>query len=58
MWRAETEDGKYDYHTLAVGQWLDTEPEGMAYADAARMLQVWAEVQDVMGTDVATVAVE
>ena len=58
VWRAETEDGKYDYHTLAVGQWLDTEPEGMAYADAARMRQVWADVQKVMGSEVATVAAE
>lgn len=58
VWRAETEDGKFDYHTLAVGQWLDTEPEGMAYADAARMRQVWADIQKVMGSDVATVAAE
>ena len=56
VWRAENEDGKYSYHTLAIGQWLDTEPEGMAYADAARMRQVWADVQSVMGSDVATVA--
>lgn len=58
VWRAEAEDGKYDYHTLAVGQWLDTEPEGMAYADAARMRQVWADVQSLMGSEVATVAAE
>ena len=58
VWRAETQDGKYDYHTLAVGQWLDAEPEGMAYADAARMRQVWADIQTVMGSDVATVAAD
>ncbi len=58
VWRAETEDGKYDYHSLAVGQWLDSEPEGMAYADAARMRQVWADIQSLMGSEVATVAAE
>ena len=58
VWRAEAEGGKYDYHSLAVGQWLDTEPEGMAYADAARMRQVWADVQSLMGSEVATVAAE
>ena len=58
VWRAESEDGKYSYKSLAVGQWLDSEPEGMAYADAARMRQVWADVQSVMGSDVATVAAE
>ena len=30
----------------------------MAYADAARMRQVWADIQKVMGSDVATVAAE
>ena len=58
VWRSEKEDGKYDYHALAVGQWLETAPEGMAYADAARMRQVWADLQSVMGTEVATVAAE
>ena len=56
VWRSEREDGKYDYHTLAIGQWLDTEPEGMAYADVSRMKQLWAEIQDTMGDSVATVA--
>jgi len=58
VWRSETEDGKYDYRALAVGQWLEDAPEGMAYADAARMRQVWADLQSVMGSDVATVAAE
>lgn len=58
VWRSENEEGRYDYKALAIGQWLDTEPEGMAYADAARMRQVWADVQSVMGSDVATVAAE
>ena len=58
VWRNETEAGKYEYHTLAVGQWLESEPDGMAYADAARMRQVWADVQSIMGSDVATVAAE
>ena len=58
VWRSEAEDGKYDYRSLAVGQWLDTAPEGMAYADAARMRQVWADLQSVMGTEVAALAAE
>ena len=58
MWRSETADGKYNYHALAVGQWLEDAPEGMAYADAARMRQVWADLQSVMGSDVASVAAE
>ena len=58
VWRSEAEDGKYDYHSLAVGQWLDTAPEGMAYADAARMRQVWADLQAVMGTEVAALSAE
>ncbi|MDO4865672.1 MAG: CapA family protein [Clostridia bacterium] len=58
VWRSETEDGKYDYRSLAVGQWLDTAPEGMAYADAARMRQVWADLQAVMGTEVAALSAE
>ncbi len=58
VWRSETEDGKYNYQALAVGQWLEDAPEGMAYADAARMRQVWADLQSVMGADVATIAAE
>ncbi len=58
VWRSETEDGKYDYRALAVGQWLENAPEGMAYADAARMRQVWADLQAVMGSSIATVTSE
>ena len=58
VWRSDTEDGKYNYRSLAVGQWLENAPDGMAYADAARMRQVWADLQAVMGTSVATVAAE
>ena len=58
VWRNESEDGKYDYKSLAVGQWLEEAPEGMAYADAARMRQVWADLQSVMGSGIATVAAE
>ena len=60
VWRTEVEGetAKYRYRTLAVGQWLEDAPEGMAYADAARMRQVWADLQSVMGADVATVAAE
>ncbi len=58
VWRNEGEDGRYSYRSLPVGQWLESAPEGMAYADAARMRQVWADLQSVMGSDVATVAAE
>ena len=58
VWRSESEDGKYDYRTLAVGQWLENAPEGMAYADAARMRQVWADLQKIMEGDVVTLAAE
>lgn len=56
VWRIENEDGGYDYRTLAVGQWLETAPEGMSYADSSRLKEVWAEAQSIMGQDVATVA--
>ena len=58
VWRNESSEGKYEYKALAVGQWLENAPEGMAYADAARMRQVWADLQSVMGSDIATVAAE
>ena len=58
VWRAEGENGKYDFHTLAVGRWLNDQPEGMAYADVTRMREVWAEIQAIMGTEVATIAAE
>lgn len=56
VWRIENEDGTYDYRTLAVGQWLETAPEGMNYAQSSRLKEVWAEAQSIMGQDVATVA--
>ena len=58
VWRADGENGKYDFHTLAVGRWLNDQPEGMAYADVTRMREVWAEIQTIMGTEVATIAAE
>lgn len=59
VWRASGEaDGSYDYHTMACGQWLEEQPEGMSYNDVTRMREVWAEVQSTMGSDVATVAAE
>ena len=59
VWRAQREDdGKYDYRTLPVGKWLEEQPEGMAYADVTRMREVWAEIQTIMGSEVATIAAE
>lgn len=58
VWRSGEEGGKYTYRTLAVGQWLEDQPEDMAYSDVQRMRQVWAEIQNIMGTEVATVAAE
>ena len=57
-WRSEGENGKYNYRSLAIGQWLEKEPQGMAYADAARMRQLWANIQKLMGSTVATCAAE
>ena len=56
VWRIENEDGSYDYRTLAVGQWLENAPEGMNYAQASRLKEVWAEAQSIMGQEVAAVA--
>ena len=56
VWRIENDDDTYDYRTLAVGQWLDTAPEGMNYSQESRMRTVWAEAQSIMGTDVAQIA--
>lgn len=60
VWRAQGEtDGSYTYHTMACGQWLEEAPEAMSYGtDVTRMRAVWAEVQSIMGADVATVAAE
>lgn len=55
VWRVENEDGSIDYRTVAVGQWLETAPEGMSYAQHSRLKEIWAEVQSTMGGDVATV---
>lgn len=58
VWRSEGENGKFNYRSLAIGQWLEKEPEGMAYADAARMRELWAIIQKWMGSSVATCAAE
>ena len=58
VWRNENEDGTFDYRTLAVGQWLETSPEGMRYTQTSRLKEVWAEAQSIMGTDVATVSAD
>lgn len=55
VWRSET-DGKYDYRTMAVGEWVDVQPEGMDYTQYTRLKTVWAESQSILGTDVATIA--
>ena len=56
VWRIENEDSTYDYRTIAAGQWLETAPEGMNYAQESRLRAVWAEAQSIMGSDVAEVA--
>ena len=58
VWRSEGESGKFNYRTLAIGQWLEKDPEGIAYADAARMRQLWADIQKLMGSSVAECAAE
>lgn len=58
VWRIENEDSTYDYRTLAVGQWLETSPEGMRYTQTSRLKEVWAEAQSIMGTEVATVSAD
>lgn len=60
VWRSQGEtDGSYTYRTVACGQWLEEQPEGMSYGtDVTRMRAVWAEVQSVIGADIATVAAE
>ncbi len=58
VWRSEGEGGKFNYRSLAIGQWLEKDPEGIAYADAARMRQLWADIQKLMGSDVATCAAQ
>jgi len=55
VWRSET-DGKFDYRTMAVGEWVDVQPEGMDYTQYTRLKTVWAESQSILGTDVAAIA--
>lgn len=54
VWRSEA-DGKFDYRTLAVGEWVDTQPEGMDYTQYTRLKTVWAEAQKILGTDIASI---
>ena len=56
VWRDEAEDGTYTYRTMPVGDWLEEQPEGMDYSEVTRMRAIWAEIQSIMGTEVATVA--
>ena len=58
VWRIENEDGTFDYRTLAAGQWLESQPKDMDYAQYTRMKQVWAEQQSIMGKDVAAISAE
>ena len=53
-----TGTAEYTYRVLAVGQWLESAPEGMNYTQYSRLKEVWAEIQGVLGTDVASVAAE
>jgi len=55
VWRSEA-DGKFDYRTMAVGEWVDNQPEGMDYTQYTRLKTVWAETQSILGTSVATIA--
>ena len=55
VWRTTYDDGSYDYRSIAVGQYLETAPEGMSYAQHSRLKEVWAQVQSTMGNDIATV---
>lgn len=57
VWNIKDDKGNtVDYRTVAVGQYLEEQPEGMSYADYTRLKEVWAEAQSIMGSDVATVS--
>ena len=57
IWNIKNDDGTTaDYRTVAVGQYLETQPEGMSYSDYTRLKEVWAEAQSVMGSGVAAVS--
>lgn len=56
VWNIKNEDGTTDYRTVAVGQYLEEQPEGMSYADWTRLKEVYAEAQGVLGDEVATVS--
>lgn len=55
VWRIANEDGSYDYRSIAVGQYRETAPEGMSYAQHSRLKEVWSQVQSTMGGDIASV---
>ena len=55
VWRTDGEDGSHEYRSIAVGQYLETAPEGMSYAQHSRLKEVWAQVQSTMGNEVASV---
>ncbi len=54
VWRQDAGNGTYQFRTLAVGEWLDKQPDGMSYADYVRLKQVWAEAQLMLGTNTAS----
>lgn len=60
--RLDNGDNTYEYRTLAVGQWKDGDyesaPQGMTYVDFERMKTVWAEMQTILGSEVAEIAAE
>ena len=53
VWRIDNEDGSFDYYTLPVNEFKDSQPAEMNYAQVSRVKEVWAEAQSIMGTDVA-----
>lgn len=58
VWRAENEDGSYEYHTLASSQWIESAPDGMNYSQYSRLKESYAEAQSAMGSEVATLISE
>ena len=56
VWATDNEDGTSEYRVVAAGEWLNDAPEGMNYAKHSRLKEVYAEAQNILGTDIASVS--
>lgn len=55
VWRYKADSG-YDYRVVPCGKVIENRPSSMSDEDFKRVKQVWNELKDVLGTQVAAIA--